>query len=468
LASQHPVPFGPTMDAPLLARRAVQPANLMLVDAIYLGLQDNRAIRSAYVERISQRFDLAVAEDRFTPKLVLSSRFLTQRSEQQRWRTLEVAPIATMLSPIGTRVNLAWNGLLNKSGQTTDGRHANANISVIQPLLRDAGWEIGMVPVRLARLAEESSQLSLKSQLARVVTQIIYAYRELIRAQEQLTIAQDSLERGRKLLEINRDLVAAGRMAEFDVVQTEADVLTQEVNVEEALNQHDQRRMDLVRLLALDLDLPLRAVETLEPSPVKIDLKEAKEIAIANQPDYLIRQIANKQAEINLAAASNQRLWDLSLVSGATRETQRQGGSGERQWNGYVGLQIDIPLGDMARKQGEVQAATAVRTRALQLEESRQQLEQNITSAVRDIQTRWRQYGLAQRARDLSLKKIQIEREKLTLGRSSNFQVISFEADLRHAENTRLNALIAYLNAQVELDLQLGLTLDTWKISLNG
>jgi outer membrane protein TolC len=66
------------------------------------------------------------------------------------------------------------------------------------------------------------------------------------------------------------------------------------------------------------------------------------------------------------------------------------------------------------------------------------------------------------------LKKIQIEREKLTLGRSSNFQVISFEADLRHAENTRLNALIAYLNAQVELDLQLGLTLDTWKISLNG
>lgn len=467
LASQNPVPSRPTMDVRPSARDAGRSVDLTLVDAIYLGLQDNRAIRTAYLDRVSQRFDLAVSEDRFTPKLILSGRFLAQRSDQQRWRTSEVAPVATMTTPVGTRVDLAWTGLLNKSGRAPDDRNANLNLSVVQPLLRDAGWEVGMAPVRLGRLIEESNRLNLKSQLSRVVTQIIYAYRELMRAQEQVTISRDGLDRSRKLLEINRGLVASGRMAEFDVVQTEADVLSQEVNVEEALNQRDQRRMDLVRLLALDLTTPLHATGNLEPSAVKIDLAEAKRIAVTNQPDYLIQQIAGKQAEINLALARNQRLWDVSLVSGAARQTQRQGATADRQWNGYVGIQLDIPLGDMTRQQGEVHANTALQTQVLQLEESRQQLEQNVTNAVRDIETRWRQYTLSQRARDLSLKKIEIEREKLTLGRSSNFQVISFEADLRNAENARLNALLAYLNAQVELDLQLGLTLESWKISLN-
>ena len=53
------------------------------------------------------------------------------------------------------------------------------------------------------------------------------------------------------------------------------------------------------------------------------------------------------------------------------------------------------------------------------------------------------------------------------MGRSSNFQVLSFENDLRNAENARLNALISYLNAQAELDQTLGTTLESWDISLN-
>ena len=467
LASQNPVPSRPTMIADAVRHDAGPALELTLVDAIYLGLQDNRAIRAAYLARVAQRFDLAVAEDRFTPKLILSTRILSQRSTAQRWRSLEVTPVATMISPIGTRASLAWNALANKSDQFPDSRDGSVNLTIVQPLLRDAGWEVGTAPVRLARLSEESNRLNLKSQLARTVTQIIYAYRELLRAQERMTIAQDSLVRSQKLMDINRNLVSAGRMAEFDVVQTEADVLTQEVNVEEAKNQVDQSRMDLVRLLALDLGAPIRAVEKLASAPVKIALDEAKRIALTNQPEYLIQQIEGKQAEINLTLARNQRLWDVSLVGGATKQAQRQGSLTDRQWNGYVGLQVEVPIGDMTRRQSEVHANTAVASQALQLAESRQQLEQNITGAVRDIETRWRQFTLSQRARDLSLKKVEIEREKLTIGRSSNFQVISFESDLRNAENTRLNALLAYLNAQVELDLQLGMTLDSWKISLN-
>ncbi|QKO12645.1 hypothetical protein HAT91_00981 [Dickeya solani] len=130
-------------------------------------------------------------------------------------------------------------------------------------------------------------------------------------------------------------------------------------------------------------------------------------------------------------------------------------------------MQVDIPIGDMSQQQAEVQARVNVQNQRIQLVETRQQLERDVANAVRDISTRWRQFEIAQRARDLSRRKLDIEREKLTAGRSSNFQVLSFETDLRNAENARLSALITYLNTQADLDQTLGTTLQSWDISLN-
>lgn len=86
---------------------------------------------------------------------------------------------------------------------------------------------------------------------------------------------------------------------------------------------------------------------------------------------------------------------------------------------------------------------------------------------VRSLDAQWRQYQLAQRAAELSRRALQLEREKLSVGRSSNFQVLSQEADLRNAQYSSLNTLIAYLNAQTQLDLRLGMTLESWDIALN-
>ncbi|MGE8323167.1 MAG: TolC family protein, partial [Pseudomonas sp.] len=64
-------------------------------------------------------------------------------------------------------------------------------------------------------------------------------------------------------------------------------------------------------------------------------------------------------------------------------------------------------------------------------------------------------------------RKLDIEQEKLASGRSSNFQVLSFESDLRYAQSTHLDATLDYLEAQVVLDQVLGATLDSWDVALN-
>ncbi|WP_313627886.1 TolC family protein [Kosakonia sp.] len=442
--------------------------DLTLSDAIYLGLRDNRAIRSAYLDRVAQKFDLRVAEDRFTPKLVLSGNYLSTRNQDDRYRQGNLTPGSTLLTPYGTRVSLGWTYQHTDANVAGLSHNDGANFSVIQPLLRGAGKDIATAPVRLAQMTEQINRLNLKSTVSQTITQIITAYRDLLLAQEQLKIAEDSLARARQLVEVNQAMISAGRMAEFEIVQTEAEVASQELSHEEARNRVDMARLALLQLLALDLHAPIVATEALQAKPVEVQADRALKQAEASQPAYLAQLLVGEQAAINLSVARNDRLWDVSLVGGATQQRNRAArGDGVRNWDNYVGVQVEIPIGDMTARQAEVQAQVNVKNQQIQLAEAHQQLDRDVTNAVRDMGTRWRQFEIAQRARDLSRRKLEIEREKLTAGRSSNFQVLSFENDLRNAENARLNALISYLNAQAGLDQTLGTTLQSWDISLN-
>ncbi|TKY83536.1 TolC family protein [Pectobacterium polonicum] len=445
-----------------------QTIDLTLSDAIYLGLRDNRAIRSAYLDRISQKFDLRVAEDRFTPKLSLTGSYLSNRNQSDRYRQGNLTPTSTLLTPYGTRFSLGWTYRHTQADNAGLSRNDGANITVIQPLLRGAGKDVTTAPVHIARLTEQLNRLTLKSTVSQTITQIIAAYRELLRSQEQLQIARDVLARARQLVDVNRAMIAAGRMAEFEIVQTEAEVATQELAYEEARNQLDTARLALLQLLALDLNTLIVATESMQAQRVDVNAAQALKQAEASRPAYLAQIIANEQASLSLAVARNDRLWDVSLVGGASQVRDRAAqNSTSRTWENYVGVQVEIPIGDLSTRQAEVQARVNVRNQYIQLDEVRQQLERDVANAVRDIGTRWRQFEISQRARDLSRRKLDIEREKLTVGRSSNFQVLSFENDLRNAENARLNALISYLNAQAELDETLGTTLQSWDIALN-
>ncbi|WLH88326.1 TolC family protein [Pseudomonas sp. FP453] len=448
-----------------------QVTSVTLGDAVYLGLRNNPAIRSAYLQRVAQKFDLRVAEDAFNPKLTLNSYYRSTRGSADNARNANLAPATSLLGEYGTRLSMGWTQQLNTADRAGRYRSDGLDLAIIQPLMRGAGWDATTAPLRLSRLSEQANRLNLKATVAQTISQIIATYRELLRAQEQLGIVQDALKRSGTLLEVNKALIAAGRMAEFEIVQTEADIATQQLGVEEAQNQLDSSRLALLRLLALDLSTPIRATEALEAKPMQIDKRQAFNLAQNQQPEYLAALLGSQQADLNLVIAKDSGRWQVDLVAGANqlRDTyNNDNGSGNnRTWDSYAGVQVQIPIGDISTRQAEVRARVNVQDQEIRITDARQELERSVNDVVRDLGTRWRQYEISQRAVELSRRKIDIEREKLSAGRSTNFQVLSFESDLRNAENAQLNALIAYLNAQTQLDLTLGMTLESWEIALN-
>lgn len=243
-----------------------QSTRLTLDDAVYLGLRNHRGIRSEYLKRAGQKFDLRVAKDAFNPKLLLKGNVEGNQGSEDRGRKTSLSPSVSVLGEYGTRLSAGWTRQMNHAEQAGRVRSDGLDLTVIQPLLRGAGRDITAAPLQLAKLAEQVNRLNLKIGVSQAVFDIIITYRELLRSQEQLGIVQEALKRSQSLLHVNKALIDAGRMAEFEIIQTEAEIASQELGVEEAHNQVHANRLALLRLLALDLTTPLTPAKSLKAS----------------------------------------------------------------------------------------------------------------------------------------------------------------------------------------------------------
>lgn len=441
---------------------------LSLPDSVFLGLRDNRTIRSVYIERVAQKFELRVAEDRFSPQIGVDGGFSRQRSSGVTGSRASLIPNASLLLPTGGSFGFAWANSISEFGGL-ERRSFPVELNLSQPLLRGAGIEVNRAPLQIARLNETVNELRLKASISETVGQIIFGFRELLRAQEELKLAEAAVSRTQELRDVNSALIAAGRMAALEILQTDVDLENQKIRVLEAKKSQDAARLQLLTLLALDLDVQIMAEENSNPERVNPVFDQLMPRALAQRPDYLSQTLIVEQNRLGRLVAENARLWDLSLIANGRfgRESLRGDFQQSNRINDVtVGVLFSVPLTSLQREQPRVRAITALQQSELQLEVIRQGIEQQIRGSVTDLDIRWRQLEAARKTRELSAQAVRSEGEKLRAGRSTVYQTRLTEADLRASENQLLNAAIGYLNALTLLDLQLGSTFDTWRLSL--
>ncbi|WP_338578621.1 TolC family protein [Brevundimonas olei] len=441
------------------------PLELTLDEAVALALRYNRGIRSAYLQRVVQRFDLRVAERAFVPQGGIGIEVVQRRQDGETDGDIVISPSASWRTPLGGTVNFVWARADTLTGEGAE--YETAGVSLSQPLLRGAGLAVNMAPVRIARLQEEINRLQLEATVAGTVSAVITSYRALIQAQEQARLAEEALARTRILLETNQALIAAGRMAASDIVQTESGVANQEVAVLQARQQVVSAQLGLLQLLALASRTNVVAVDPVAAARVEVDLDSAMATAFSSRIDLLAQRTSLEQMRQSLIVARNQRLWDVSLEASATRDDGPRFLDRFNETDTRVGLRLNIPIGDLSRRQSWLAADTNMQTAELAFEEMKQSVESQVLDAVQSVEASWLQVEAARRARALSEQALEIGQERLRFGRASNFEVLSLQADLRAADAQQLSANIAYLNALTALDQQIGSTLETWRISLN-
>lgn len=481
-------------------------ADLSLADAIALAMHNNRSLVNGRLARATQRFALAVAEDKFKPDFNIGS-FQRFETEEGGWaRDDHGATVgATLRLPTGASIDLV--NAVAGGGFGAQGYDNSLTLRFTQPWLKGGGIRVNTASVRIARAIERISALVFERAIGDVATAVVVAYRNLLQAEQRLGISARSLRRAQDLLATNRALIQAGRMAELEVVQAEADVAERELVLVGAQNRLDGARLSLIDILDVDSDTAIHPSETLnverahsagarrmaehcaaqssgaeaEPGaedalPGNCQAAPAPLVALAleSRPEYQQALLRVQNAEAELLLARNNRLWDLSTtVSMDVDGNADSFGAAFDQSFGLVpdddlrvALRLDVPIGQLAAKQRHVNARANLARARTDLAELRQSIDIAVRNAVRDVDARRRQVALASRASELAARKLDAERQKLNLGLTTNFRMILFEDDLVRAQNGELEATIAYLNALASLDQTLGTTLQTWGLEV--
>lgn len=439
---------------------------LSLSDVIILAIENNRDIKNAYLDRIVQKQDLAVAEDEFVPNFTpeVSTSFAQSESDIVRTNTTELGLNATVAVriPTGGQLRFGWTGNAQAISGNDDPFRQELTLSFDQPLLRGAGIKVNRVPIEVARLTEQSNVINLRSTLTNTITDTIFAYRRLLQAQERLKIEKLSLQNAEELLQFNQVLIEAGRLAPVDIVQSETAVANRQVSLLNAQNDLESARLNLIEVLDVEREIVIVAAEIPTAESLDFNYEDLRKIAFNNQPDYLQAQLSLAISNLELLRAENNRLWDLSLSTSFND-------SASDITDLRTGLVLTREIGDLTIERDFQRSRVNQLKAENNLQEREESLENQLTDVIRDVKLRFSQVELAKRATELSERQLEIEREKQRLGRGATvFELVNLQNDLAQARNAELDATINYLNALTSLDQTLGTTLDTWQVTIEN
>ena len=491
---------------------------MTLDECLALVMRRNVNIHVAYLGRVLQKFDLVTNRDyTFVPDLALDAAAGRTSSEgvtstrtdnmgysddsYNRTRTLSdtdtwsVTPGLGGLAPTGGRYTVSWalkgTDAFTETRTDTGDTHGGWNptrrsglekvlsLSLTQPLLKGAGIDYNTVAVKQAKITEKSNVLNLKSSIISEITSTVQAYRDLLSQKWSVDISANSLKQAKANLELAQVKIDIGRMAALDIVQYEADVASRELSLAQALNSYNTSRLTLLQLLDMDRGTCVEPSETIDFDPVKLDDETLKELVFETKPAYLSSLLAIKSSELTLLQAKRDQLWDLSLGAGATvtdpvgetdtniSETKTSGQ--DINWN--VGLTLNVPIfgpAERAVRRQLLSARSSLHVQRIQLRKQEEDILNELEQRLSNIRLLERQVELSHRSRVLADKKVEVEMVKLSKGRSSTFQLVTFQTQQFEAQQSELSARISYLNALSGLDSYLGTTMDTWNIEFKA
>jgi len=455
---------------------------LSLEKIIKLAVEHNRILKRYRLSGDAAKIRLKQAEYRFLPSAYINAGRTENTSvslgQVERTRKLNSRLGFYRALETGGSVSVNMNNSTNESSANVGivNYSSGLNIAVSQPLLAGRGIKVNHVPIERAKDYAKTSMLYVKQSLINLITRIESTYWDLILVYKDYDIQRDALKRAKELLEVNKSLIESGRMASQEIVQTESDIASREITVAGAENAIISTQINLQEQLDLGERILIQPTTKMEFKPVSVSVKDCLARAYKNRPDWLINELYLEINRMNLLVARNNNQYTLgssaSIGSDVTSDHSMEKAFRdaitfkELSWN--VGLSFVVPFNKQVLENNYQLYLISYRQQKIYMDELQDDIRIAVENAVRNVQFSLKQVGLARRAKQLAQKKLNLEEEKMKVGRSSNFQVISYQRDLTNAQNEELRRIAGYLKALGVLEQTMGTTLEKWGIEVES
>ncbi|MDD8025230.1 MAG: TolC family protein [Acidobacteriota bacterium] len=485
---------------------------LTLNDCVVRALQHNISLQVAVLGPESAALSLLQAKDIYLPTLSFS--YSKRNSESASYSFLDSgSSTITKTDSLSGSINQTtpWGGKLSLSmsdgttdttqiGNTINPRYSTGlSLSFSQPLLKGFGAKMTNKDIIIARNSLDSSKMQLEKTVEDTIYSVTQAYWMLVYSVENYKVQQTSLQLAKDLLAQNQRKVEIGQMAPLEVISAQAQVANIEAQLlssESSIKAYE----DNLRLLLAFSDEEEKTIKTIEAvdkpdfTAQPVDLDEALATAMAKRPDLKMNRISIQSQELNLAYAKNQLLPSLNLTAGFSSpgvsgtvisysgspldgivlsQTERGVSYAFKDtfamkypnWN--IGLTLDVSLSSFLTKASYGMARLNLKSSLLNLKSAEKTVVNEVRTAVRLLQTTYKQVEAYKVARDLAEKNLAAEQEKLRVGMSTNYLVLTYQSALGSARTSELQAIVSYNVAKTGLERALGTLLENKSIKVS-
>lgn len=372
---------------------------------------------------------------------------------------------------------------------------SSLSFSLAQPMLKNVGTFITKRGITLAVINQQKSVYALKLAVINMIYSVEAAYWNLVYAYQNVDVKRKSLQLAQDLLKQNETQVRVGVSAPMDILTAKAEVAARESDLIQAESLIQSNEEDLRKILNKDTKYKIMPVEApAYGGDVTVDMNQFMLEALDKRPDIEQVRIDLKAKNIDVRYYRNQLLPDLQLTAtystsglsgdqiifdgnplfGKIKEVIKGGLSESLKdvlsnlYRNYsVGLSLSVPLSNDAARSDLASAQLNLKSALLNLKRTEANIYSEVKQVVIDVETNKKILAASRVARELAEEKLNAEQKKLSVGLTTNYQVLQFQRDYSTALITELRSIIDYNLTLSRISRVLGRTLEKHNINFN-
>lgn len=430
---------------------------------------DYRSAQASVVglEKQSHMMDLT-----YSPTLLASYNHLNDLEPQstilaaQQTQVDSAGASITVLLPFGPRVSMGYafnninitypQDLLNAFNSFAPGGFLSSYyqvspvISLSVPLFKDFGGAQTSAGVHMVQYQLESAQKGAAFMREQSLFKAKVAYWTLALEQTETAIRQDTLDRSQKIWEWTKRRVARNLADPPDALQAEAAVRVAELDLQMAQERERTARLDFNRYRNMDATEVPESLENLEDSMAgtKVDIPASVE-------DRLDLESAVKTSQSQKAAYDQayQNIYPDITAYASWRgngldpdlESANDTAFGNSRPTFNIGAQFTLPLDLFTASRVAEGYKSNYESALLTLKDKKIEVSQQWKDLKDRLQDVDKRLAMATQIEDIQKNKADQEKTRLELGRTTQFQLLSFENDYSLARLNRLSLILEKL-----------------------
>lgn len=438
--------------------------------AIMLALRNNRALR---IEKIKLRMaeqELGREQGLFDLQLQANAEKNLENAQRQLGAQPDFVDILTSGdryalslsqrfvtgSAIEAEASTVYSNR-NFANNTTNQQISRLGLSFTQALLQGRDPAVNLAQLRRAELASQLSAYELKGFAEALVADTETAFWDYILARQRLKLTRLSLQLARQQIKEAQLRLEAGRISQLDVLTFKAEEALREQARVEAENELVRRRLDLLQLTHPGQDwsqYKIQVASSLGIPQVQLNsLDEHLQLALKQRPELLQARVQVQRGELELVRTRDGLLprLDLFLNLGKTGYAENFALSlANVAGNGYdlsAGFQLQYSLGNRQAEANFKSAQWSVQQQQEALYNLEQLVQLDLRKAFVELKNVQAQIRAAQWSRQLQEQKLEAEKERYSVGRSTPFQLAIAQRDVLNSQLSEVDALINYMKS---------------------